>query len=136
MQSDVSAAQLNLASTGLTVLIGAVVLVFAWRRGPEAALGAAAALLALAVALAKVSSPQYALWVLPFFALLRVHVGWWLLFIAGESALFYASFVQPVNDSFNDTLRISVYLRVAVLLALVPAFARAGPAFSERSLNA
>jgi uncharacterized membrane protein len=126
---DASVPQLNLASTGLTVLIGAVVLVYAWRRGPDAALGAGVALLALAVALAKVSSPQYALWVLPFFALLRLHVGWWLLFIAGESALFYASFVHPVNESFNDTLRICVYLRVAVLLVLVPAFARARPAF-------
>ena len=124
-----SVAQLNLASTGLTVLIGAAVLVYAWRRGPESALGAGAALVALAVALAKVSSPQYALWVLPFFALLRLPVGWWLLFIAGESALFYASFVRPVNDSINDTLRLCVYLRVAVLLVLVPVFARARPAF-------
>ena len=49
--------------------------------------------------------------------------------IVGESALFYASFVRPVNDSFNDTLRLCVHLRVAVLLGLVPVFARARPAF-------
>ena len=125
---DVSAAQLNLVSIGLTVVTGAVVLFYAWRRGPDSALGAGAALVALAIALAKVSSPQYALWLLPFFALLRLHVGWWLLFIAGESALFYATFVQSVDDSFNDTLRMGVYVRVAVLLALVPAFVRARPA--------
>jgi uncharacterized membrane protein len=40
----------------------------------------------------KVHSPQYTLWVLPFFVLLRVRWGWWAAYLAADLALYIGLF--------------------------------------------
>lgn len=58
------------------------------REGSFPFVQASMALVAAFIVFGKVHSPQYALWVLPFFALLRIGRGWWLLFLAGDVWLF------------------------------------------------
>jgi uncharacterized membrane protein len=42
--------------------------------------------------LGKVFSPQYALWILPFFALVRVRWGWWAAYVALDVTLYFGLF--------------------------------------------
>jgi hypothetical protein len=86
--------ELNVAGGALTLAVAVVILAVSWRRMPAAAPGACAAVIAASIALAKVASPQYALWLLPFFAVVRVRLRWWLLFVASEGLLFASLFVQ------------------------------------------
>ena len=44
------------------------------------------------VLLGKVFSPQYALWLLPFFALVRLRWGWWAAFVAVDVTLYFGLF--------------------------------------------
>ncbi len=58
------------------------------REGTFPFVQASMALVAAFIVFGKVHSPQYALWVLPFFPLLRIRRGWWLLFLASDVWLF------------------------------------------------
>src|SRR5207237_8445868 len=51
-----------------------------------------AAMLFAFVLLGKVFSPQYALWLLPFFALVRVRWWWWSAFVAADLVLYFSLF--------------------------------------------
>ena len=42
--------------------------------------------------LGKVFSPQYALWILPFFALVRVRWGWWAAYVVVDVVLYFGLF--------------------------------------------
>lgn len=77
------------AASGISfaAVIGAGLVRFR-REGAFPFVQVSAAMVALFVALGKVHSPQYALWVLPFFALLRIRTGWWVLFLASDVWLF------------------------------------------------
>ena len=44
------------------------------------------------LALNKVASPQYTLWVLPFFALLRIRLGWWVAYLAADALVYVGVF--------------------------------------------
>ncbi len=90
-------------------------------------LPACAALLAGFLLASKVHSPQYALWLLPLFVLVRVRLGWYLLFVAGNVVMYLAIFgVSVWSIHARDVLVTgSVWARTATLLILVAAFLRA-----------
>jgi uncharacterized membrane protein len=51
-----------------------------------------AACLVAFLLLNKVASPQYTLWLLPFFALLRVRIGWWVAYLAADALVYVGIF--------------------------------------------
>jgi uncharacterized membrane protein len=51
-----------------------------------------AALLAAFMLWNKVHSPQYTLWLLPFFALLRINIGWWIAYTLVDVAVYVGVF--------------------------------------------
>lgn len=82
------------------VLLGlafAAALTYGWvrarRRGePYPFLPVCAAMLCAYLLLNKVHSPQYALWLLPFFALIRLRWGWWVTYLALDATLYVGLF--------------------------------------------
>jgi uncharacterized membrane protein len=89
-------AQLNTITTVLLLLAFAVALAVGFARvGPTSGypwVQVSAAMLCAFLLLNKVHSPQYALWLLPFFALIRVRWGWWAAFWVTDALLFYGLF--------------------------------------------
>ena len=85
----------------------------------------------------KVHSPQFALWLLPFFVLLRIRAGWILAYFVADAAIgigfFRWQFLinSGAPDSAYDALSpqlvlIGVWGRAALLVALFVVFLRAG----------
>jgi uncharacterized membrane protein len=127
---------LNLVSGLLTAAGVAAALLYAWRRpladGRYPALQVAGAMLAVLFIFSKVVSPQYVLWLLPFFALLRVHVGWWVAFLVVSTMMFAAAFMVGYPglppgrvDAAYDVM---VWTRSALLAGLAVAFLRSATA--------
>jgi uncharacterized membrane protein len=86
----------------------------------------AAALLAFLL-LNKVASPQYTLWLLPFFALLRLHWGWWAGFTVADALVYvgvfrwFAALVAGTDPSGPElVLQVGVWSKSALLLVLLP----------------
>jgi len=127
--------------TTLSTLVVIVVLaVVTWeterrarREGAYPFLPACAALLAGFLLVSKVHSPQFALWMVPLFVLVRVRLGWYGLFVAGNVLLYLAIFAVSVwSIHARDVLVAwSVWGRTATFLLLVIAFLRAPPAVSH-----
>jgi hypothetical protein len=127
----------NAVALALVVVCAAALVALAVRRG-RGYLGAGAATLCVAVAVAKLGSPQYALWVLPLFALLRVRLGWWIAFTAVEWARWQGTFAVGWAGlslgTADDVARLAVWGRAALLLALAIAFARAPEVYERRNI--
>ena len=89
---------LNLVSLGLSVISWGAALALGWmRRTSEGAslypfLQVSAAMVVAFLLWSKVHSPQYALWILPFFVLLRVSPGWWLAYALADLAVYVGIF--------------------------------------------
>jgi len=85
--------------------------VFAWCAAVTAAL----------LVLSKVSSPQYVLWVLPFFAVVRTNLLWWVALCAVTVVRYWALF--GVGDlglgmsTADEVVRLAVYAQAATLTA-------------------
>ena len=86
----------------------------------------------------KVSSPQYTLWLLPFLALLRVHVGWWVAFTVADALVYFGVFrwfhalVSGTDPSLPAAvLETGVWVKCLLLLALFPVLLRAGSAVGQ-----
>jgi hypothetical protein len=84
----------------------------------------------------KVHSPQFALWLLPFFVLLRIRAGWILAYFVADAAIGIGFFRwqyligsgsgSGVYDAFSPQLvMIGVWGRVALLIGLFIVFLRA-----------
>ena len=91
----------------------------------------ACAVLTLALLLtAKASSPQYSLWVLPFFVFLRVRPLWWWLFAATDiyfHQTIFSVLVRHLNylvASQSEPLMVAIVIRSAMLVVFVRAFWR------------
>jgi uncharacterized membrane protein len=110
------------------------------RSGSFPFLAVAAACLVSFLLWNKVHSPQYALWILPFFALLPVHPGWWAAYSLVDLAVYVGVFrfffdVCSADPSCAYTLaepslaerlmEIGVFGRAALLVALFAVFLRA-----------
>ncbi|HEX2293911.1 MAG TPA: hypothetical protein VHN37_01230, partial [Actinomycetota bacterium] len=79
----------------------------------------------------KVHSPQYALWMLPFFVLLRVNVVWWALYAVADAATYYGIFQwfydrsQGLDFTAAKKAMIGgVWARAVLLLVLFVVFLR------------
>ncbi|HWL90187.1 MAG TPA: glycosyltransferase 87 family protein, partial [Actinomycetota bacterium] len=124
--------------TTLSTLAVVIVLVaVAWgserrarRDGTYPFLPACAAILAGFLMVSKVHSPQFALWLVPLFVLVRISRGWYALFVAGNVLLYVAIFGVSVwsTDARDVLVTWSVWARTATFLLLVVAFLRAAPA--------
>jgi hypothetical protein len=128
-------------SPTLVVASFALACVLGWRRyrreGSYPWIQVSAAMLCGFLLLYKVHSPQYALWLVPMFALLRVRLGWVLAYFAADAAIgigifrWYWSieFHQPsgVYDGLAaQAVAVGVWGRAALLAGLFFAFLAAG----------
>jgi uncharacterized membrane protein len=132
-----SSGRTNLVSTGLLVLSFVLILGFslvsARRSDSYPFLQTCAALLAAFLLFNKVHSPQYTLWLLPFFVVLRVNVGWWIAYSFADLAVyvgvfrwFYDLIYQGLDFTWAKKLLIGgVWTRAALLLALIAVFLKA-----------
>ena len=129
---------LNLVTLTLTVITLGAVLVAAQRRakadGVFPFLQTCAAFLAAFMLWNKVHSPQYTLWLLPFFVLVRVHVAWWVAYALADLAVyfgvfrFFYDFTGPTpgaDPMWRDLMVTGVWVRAALLAALCVVFMRA-----------
>ncbi|QQQ76408.1 DUF2029 domain-containing protein [Saccharothrix sp. 6-C] len=118
-----------------------------WRRhlaeGSYPWVAVSAAMLCGFLLLHKVHSPQYTLWLVPMFVLLRVHWGWVAAYFAADLAMgvgifrwFYAiEFGEPsgIYDGFSaQAVVIGVWGRAALLVALFFVFLRSEVTFADR----
>ena len=86
----------------------------------------------------KVSSPQYTLWVLPFFALLRVRWGWWAAYFVTDVLVYVGVFrwfhhlVGGTDATFAERmLTVGVWTKSALLVLLFVVFLRAKDALLQ-----
>ncbi len=124
------------------VLVGlafAVALAYGWVRGRREGtypfLAVSGAMLVAYLLLNKVHSPQYALWLLPFFAVLRVRWGWWAAYLSLDAVLYVGLFRWFYDLSrgvdfglAKQALIIGVWGRAAMLALMFVVFLRAMPA--------
>ncbi len=87
----------------------------------------------------KVSSPQYTLWVLPFFALLRVRWGWWAAYAVSDALVYVGVFrwfdaLGGGGDPafWERMLVVGVWTKSALLTLLYVVFLRAQDALTAQ----
>nr|MBA2313013.1 hypothetical protein [Actinomycetota bacterium] len=100
--------------------------------------GVAGAMLAAFMLWSKVHSPQYALWILLFFVLLEVHIGWWVAYALADLAVYVGIFrwfydfsrTQDIEAwTFAKGMLVAgVWGRAMLLAGLFVVFLRARPA--------
>ncbi len=127
--------RINLWSAGLTLIFFTAVLalgyVLARKRGSYPVVETCAALLAVFLLFNKVHSPQYALWILPFFVLLRTNVAWWVAYTLIDLMVYWGVFRFFAEQDSNLWRRMmvgGVWLRAGLLLVLIGVFLKARPA--------
>jgi uncharacterized membrane protein len=120
-----------------TIAVFVVLAVVAWetvrrarRDGRYPFVPACAALLAGFLLVGKVHSPQFALWLLPFFVLVQIRFGWYVLFVAGNVVMYASIFGVSVwsIDARDVLVTWSVWTRAATFLGLAIVFLRSPPA--------
>jgi uncharacterized membrane protein len=96
------------------------------------------ALLVLFMVTGKAHSPQYALWLLPFFCLVRLRWGWWAAYMAFDACMYFGLFrwyyALGQGRDFGmakQALVIGVWGRAVMLVLLFVVLLRARPAFEE-----
>ncbi|MCW2544994.1 MAG: hypothetical protein JWM40_2546 [Frankiales bacterium] len=142
---DLSTDQLNVLVPVLLLCGIAVACAVGWRRaqaeGAFPFLQVCAAVLVLFMLTNKAHSPQYALWLLPFFCLVRLRWGWWVGYLAFDTVMYvglfrwYASGVQPGGLPYQAVI-IGVWGRAVMLALLFVVMLRSGtalPSADERT---
>ena len=127
--------------TGLLTLLGfAAALAVGWVRSRDGSaypfLQVSAAVVATFLLFSKVHSPQYTLWLLPFFALTMANIGWWIAYTVVDLAVyvgvfrwFYDFSYEGEDFTFFKKLMITgVWGRALLLAVLYFVFLRARPA--------
>ncbi|WP_018178873.1 hypothetical protein [Jongsikchunia kroppenstedtii] len=111
-----------------------------WLRGnPFPWIGASGSMLCAFIVLHKVDSPQYTLWILPFFLLLRVPWSLVIVYLLADFALDVNIFRmfgidnahQPMKWWVMFGVQFGVWGRVVVLLAMLVLFIRAAPRYRQ-----
>ncbi|MFD0918124.1 glycosyltransferase family 87 protein [Saccharopolyspora rosea] len=131
----------------LVLLSFAVACWIGWRRfrrtGTYPWIQVCAAMLCGFLLLHKVHSPQYTLWLLPFFVLVSVRWGWIAAYLLADLAMGISIFGwlylnmtgQPsgIHDGFTaQALMIGIWGRAALLVGLFPAFLAARSSVEDR----
>ncbi|HEX2052070.1 MAG TPA: glycosyltransferase 87 family protein [Actinomycetota bacterium] len=131
------AGALNVLGTVLTAASLAGALAVGWyrraREGRFPSFQVCAAMLAAFLLWNKVHSPQYALWLLPFFVLVRVRVAWWVAYSIADLVVYVAIFrwfydytALGLDATFAKRALIAgVWARAVLLAATFVAFLRA-----------
>jgi uncharacterized membrane protein len=120
--------QINIASATLIVVSVVGLLAAAWLlargSGRYPLLQVCAATLALVLLWSKVQSPQYILWVLPFFVILDVSLAWWIAYSIIDVLVYVGilRFYYDYSRLASATFHIGVWARSGLLLALAPVF--------------
>jgi len=133
---------LNVLVPVLLAVAFLIALGYGWVRGRREDgypfLGVSAAMLVAYLLLNKVHSPQYALWLLPFFVLLRVRWGWWAAYMTLDAVLYVGLFRWFYDLSrgvdfglAKQALIIGVWGRAAMLVLMFVLFLRAEAAVPE-----
>lgn len=126
--------QLNAVSASLTGGFMLMALILGWvlarqsRQYPTVQVSGA--MLASFLLWNKVHSPQYALWILPFFVLLDVALGWWIAYEIADLILYVGIFRWFYDFVYRHTdftiakraLIFGVWSRAVLLLALFAVF--------------
>lgn len=129
---DLAPRVLNLLMTvPLVVSVGVILWVGrrrALREGGYPFVQVCGAMIAAYLLWGKVHSPQFALWILPFFALIGLKVRWWVAYMVDHLALYIGFFVLGAFSVRASELVVSmtVYVRAALLLVLTVLFLRSG----------
>ena len=124
---------LNRLTPVLVLLAVAVaVAVGAWRSRREGAfpmVQVCGAVLVAFLLVNKVHSPQYTLWVLPFFALLAVRLGWWVAYVVADALVYVGVFrwlfALTEGRDFGlakQALIVGVWSKTALLILLYAVF--------------
>ncbi|HVF52073.1 MAG TPA: hypothetical protein VNC78_00530 [Actinomycetota bacterium] len=129
---DLDFSAINLWSAALTLISFALALGFGWMRGVKEEkrypfLQTCAALLAIFLLWNKVHSPQYTLWLLPFFVLVRVHMAWWVAYAIVDLVVYVGvfRFFFDQNSAFwRQTMVGGVWARALLLAILTFTFLR------------
>ena len=141
--SSLTPATLNLVTGGLTAAAFLAALSVGWVRSrdgrPYPFVEVSAALVAAFLLFSKVHSPQYALWILPFFALTTVSLGWWVAYSAVDLAVYVGVFRWFYDYSylgedftfFKKLMIAGVWSRAALLAVIFIVFLRARRAEPE-----
>ncbi len=133
---------LNQTVAVLTLATFAVAIFYGWDRarkeGTFPVLQVAGALLVAFMLWNKVHSPQYTLWLLPFFVLIRVNVGWWIAYTVVDTVAYVGIFRWFYDFSYlgtgmssttaKEAMVYAVWTRAALLVVLLVVFLRARPA--------
>jgi hypothetical protein len=147
--------KLNLTVAALSLLwFGLALAAGSWRakrEGVYPTLQVAGALLATFLLWNKVHSPQYTLWLLPFFVVLRMHFSWarwkvdalillWAAYTVVDTLAYVSIFrwfydISYEQEYFATTAKngmvTAVWARAALLFALFIVFLRSQPATAE-----
>lgn len=136
--------KLNLLVAALTLIWFGLALAAGWWRvkkdGVYPFLQVAGALLISFLLWNKVHSPQYTLWLLPFFVVLRVHVLWWVAYAAVDTVAYVSIFKWFYDISYEgeffatpakNAMVGAVWIRAAMLLGLFVVFLRSRTAIEE-----
>ncbi|MDP9223750.1 MAG: glycosyltransferase 87 family protein [Actinomycetota bacterium] len=125
---------LNLVTAVLTGAFAVIALVVGWMRarGEDRYpfIQVSGALLSAFLLWNKVHSPQYALWILPFFVLLDVRIWWWFAYAAADLTVYvgifrwFYDFVYRGMDLTwaKRALILGIWARGAILAALFVVF--------------
>jgi uncharacterized membrane protein len=119
---------LNLLTAVLLLISFGAVFAAGWwrarRDGRYPFVQVCAAALAVFLLWNKVHSPQYILWILPFFALLRTSPAWWVAYTVLDLLLYVMIFyVGPISlDLASPYFQVGVFGRAALLAVLIVVF--------------
>jgi uncharacterized membrane protein len=138
-------AQLNVLTPLLIAAAFVVALGIGWwrarREGAYPFVQVCGAMLLAFCLLGKVFSPQYALWILPFFAVVRVRWGWWAAYAVLDLVLYFGLFRWYYDFIYRhvdfglakQALIVGVWGRAAVVALLYVVFLAAQSALRPAS---
>lgn len=140
--------RLNLTVAVLSIACFALALGAGWLRakkdGVYPFLQVSAALLVVFLLWNKVHSPQYTLWLLPFFVVVRVHWLWWAAYAVVDTVAYFGIFKwfydivyqQEVAGTPAKTAMVfAVWARAVLLLVLFVEFLRARRAVEPENVS-
>lgn len=122
VDSDSVRSIVNVGSAAV-IALGLVLIIYIALRRNLNAFATAGALTALFLLVNKVYSPQYSLWLIPFFVVLPVSVKLWAAFSAADLAIYAVVFMVihdvMTSESVETLMSVLVTVRALVLLAFL-----------------